>query len=418
MKYALRRAGLFGLGLVLGAAAASSACANSEDSLDSRPTQAGDASLPPSEETGSDAGLDVAVPIDADAAPRECSTFGFCPTVLPDGNATLTGVWGDGTSVVWAVTAEGSVLRWDGAAWQVHTSALGALAKIWGSSATDIWIAGERGLLHGTGASSTALTFAPSPLPEDGVTVASIWGTSANDVWAVGSVLDVDGFTTLPRAYHYAVGDTGPEWTLDPISTEQDLATFTNVWGSPESGLWLVAERPLADMPWVLEAVVLRKASGAAEFAAEVLPGDPKDSAPYNRLLSTVGGAVADTTGTAWVLGRGGYPGAWKGTTTDHGQTFTWAYQRDGEGSDPSLMAFAGSAEGAFWAVGEYGRARHTNGAQWVPTAMTTTKFPITETFYGVWCHGTDQVWVVGQGMALRYDPAKATADKGNGGAQ
>ncbi|AKU95559.1 Type IV fimbrial biogenesis protein PilY1 [Labilithrix luteola] len=409
---------MFGFGLAFLGAAGASACANSTDSFSAQPAETGDASVPPGDETGSDAGSDGAVPVDADAAPRECSTFGFCPTVLPDGSSTLTGVWGDGTGVVWAVTAEGSVLRWDGTAWHVHTSALGALGKIWGSSATDIWIAGERGLLHGTGASSTALTFAPSPLPEDGVTVSSIWGTSGTDVWAVGSVLDVDGFTTLPRAYHYAAGNAGPGWTLDPISTEPDLATITNVWGSPESGLWFVALRPMAEMPWVLEPVVLRKASGAAAFTAEALPADPDESAPSNRLQSVVGGAVADTTGTAWVLGHSSVPGAWKGTTTDHGKTFTWTYHHDGDLTDPSLTAFAGSGEGAFWAVGEYGRARHVQGAQWVPTAMTTTKFPITENFYGVWCHGTTEVWVVGHGMALRYDPTKATVDHGNGGAQ
>ncbi len=117
-----------------------------------------------------------------EAGPRECSTFGFCPTVLPPGDHTLKGVWGDGAGVVWAVTLEGSVLRWNGTAWKVHASDLGALNVIWGSSPTDIWIAGERGVEHGTGASSDSLAFTPNALLEEGVTVSAIWGTSATDV--------------------------------------------------------------------------------------------------------------------------------------------------------------------------------------------------------------------------------------------
>ena len=62
---------------------------------------------------------------DADAStPRECSDDGFCHTALPKGQ-TLRAVWGDGQGVVWAVSGQGAILRWDQTEWKIHASGLG-----------------------------------------------------------------------------------------------------------------------------------------------------------------------------------------------------------------------------------------------------------------------------------------------------
>ena len=182
--------------------------------------------------------------------------------------------------------------------------------------------------------------------------------------------------------------------------------------GSSGSGLWLAGSRPQADAFWLTEVVLLRKHGTQATFTAETLPDDPNDAPPYARIQTVAGGSVTDT--TVWMLGRSNLPGIWKGTSTNGGTSFTWSYQRDGYASDPPLTSVTGNASDALWAAGEGGRVRHWNGTKWAPTPITTTAFPIVDPFYGVWSHATNEVWVVGKGKALRYDPTKAD----NGGAK
>ncbi|AKV04758.1 hypothetical protein AKJ09_11421 [Labilithrix luteola] len=144
---------------------------------------------------------------DADAGPRMCSDQGWCQVPLP-AKQTLRGVWGDGQGIVWAVSAEGNVLRWDGKVWSIHVSMTDPLFAIWGSGPLDIWIGGKAGLFHSAGTSSAALSFEASSAPGDPtVPILSVWGTTASDVWAVGGKR-VQGSPARSRVLHFS--ETAP----------------------------------------------------------------------------------------------------------------------------------------------------------------------------------------------------------------
>ena len=65
----------------------------------------------------------------------------------------LARVWGPGATDLYAVGAKGTVMRYDGKAWRRSWSTVtGDLRSVWGSSATDVWIVGDKGrILHSCG---------------------------------------------------------------------------------------------------------------------------------------------------------------------------------------------------------------------------------------------------------------------------
>lgn len=393
MKLSLGAAGL----LVLAACSplAFVACAVTEQQGEP-PLDVDGAALPPGPDAN--APTDAGAEAEADAPARVCSDQGFCHTPVPP-DQTLRAVWGDGAGAAWAVSEQGAVLRWDGAAWQVHTKDLGPLFAVWGSGPTDVWVGGEGGLHHGTGATAATLTFTAVAAPGDPtIAIRSIWGTSASDVWAVGGN---GGEVPTGRVLHLtASGDAGASWTLDPASAE--ALAFTHVWGTAASGVWLAGSRPIPGDEFFTEVIVLRRPAGAPDFAPVALPSDPQENPTFGR-LGLVGGVSPGGESTMWILGRtaGTLHGIWRGASADSGQSFTWTYERYGRADDPGLNAAFGTAANDVWAAGDYGRLRHWDGKQWSQAAITLTKFPVTEPFYGLWSKGPDEVWVVGDGVAL-----------------
>jgi len=119
--------------------------------------------------------------------------------------ATLWGVIAFSANDVWAVggtpgggTAKPNdvVLHFDGSAWRAETlpdTPLGrSLFKVWGTSASDLYVVGEAGTIwHRKGTSW--LLESKTPLATG--TLFTAWGCSANEVWAVGGndVLRSDG---------------------------------------------------------------------------------------------------------------------------------------------------------------------------------------------------------------------------------
>jgi len=392
---------------------AGAACASSEaDDTALPPDGDGGASILPE---GGEEDLDAEAPAPAkdagiDAGPKTCSDHGFCPTTLP-GDQTVNGLWGDGTGVVWAVTKEGDVLRWDGSAWSVHTSGLGELKTIWGSSPTDIWVGGSQGLQHGTGESSTSLTFASSALPGEWLPpIQSIWGASANDVWAVASW----GFAGSGFAFHYpGPRDGGTKWELDPISTAD--VGFTRVWGG-HGTVWLGGGR-MSTETWANETIVLYK-SGNGEFTELTLPVNPDPKLRDHEKYALLTGAIVSTSTSVVIYGQPEsmfvQPSVWRGTSADGGKTFQFTWAADPRRDIPRIHAVAGVAANNVWAVGEYGRLLHWSGTSWAPTAISITGQPVPDPFFAVWTRGSSEIWVGGKGMALRFDPAHAK----DGGAQ
>lgn len=378
----------------LAVAAALTACADADDSFE--PTPDGGPSVVPVDDAGDAGDRDS----DAGSEAGTCSPGGWCHTALPD-NAMLTGVWGDGAGVVWAVSKQGQVLRWDGDAWKVHATGLGVLRAIWGSSATDIWIGSDTGLLHGEGATSVSLAFTPVTVPGDpSASITSIWGTGPADVWAVGARTDMPPYSG--RVLHYGGGDAGATWTLEDVTAEP--IAFTHVWGGAASGVWLAGVY-FSDVEFFDEGVVLRREASGAAFAPIVMPGDPNDD---RHRLGRVGGVSVPGETTMVLVAKSTYevPSVWRASSPDNGQSFTWTFS-PGSGQDFVMNAVLEIAPNDAWAAGEYGRLRHWNGTRWTQSAVSLTNLPLTRDFHAIWGQPSKDLWVVGDGLAVKRDLSK-----------
>jgi len=94
----------------------------------------------------------------------------------------LLAAWSNGGEL-WASGADGTIVHFDGTAWEVEESGTSAsLQAIFGFSAKDIWAAGEEGtVLHYDGESWSKL-----PIKNYQGTLRTIWGASPDDVWIGG----------------------------------------------------------------------------------------------------------------------------------------------------------------------------------------------------------------------------------------
>ncbi|MBX3211149.1 MAG: hypothetical protein KF850_03885 [Labilithrix sp.] len=354
------------------------------------------------------AGLDAAFDAEVVKPPRTCTDEGWCHTVVPDAQ-TLRDVWGDGEGVVWAVSEGGNVLRWDGTAWAQSYAAGTALYAVWGSHPTDLWVGGESGVFHGTGTSSSSLTwtFVPTAVP-----VRSIWGTSSSDVWAVGyagttsagtgAVLHCSSATADVDA-----GDAEVSCEADPGAAAFP-ARFTKVWGTAADDVWLVGTAGAVAGPFkpgrpppqsTLTTQVLRRGSdGAGGLSWR------KSDAP------AVSGAVALTSGTSasrtlvslCLAGRACYTGR----SSDEGASFSWAPESfnvlSGGFTTLAISAIWAGGSNDIWSAAEIGRLVHGDGLAWRTAAISLDEdIPLDKPFYAIWGSGPNDVWAVGAGIAL-----------------
>ncbi len=186
------------------AAAACSATGNIE-------VPAGDPELAPD---GGDTVVPEAGPDDADSGEEPpldagldaeralvCGDAGFCETRLPKSDVglplSLRSVWAVDAAQVWSVTAEGFVLRYDGASWTTDYRANHELHAVWATS-TDVWVGGEAGLLlHRSAAGNWARVETNHIAP-----IRSIYGTGANDVWFTRDDASIDHFDGAQLGNH------------------------------------------------------------------------------------------------------------------------------------------------------------------------------------------------------------------------
>lgn len=373
-----------------GAAMLATACADGDEPVVSSVDDGG--TLPetaPPVEASVDAGAD------GDATSRTCSDQGFCHTALPR-SETLRAVWGTG-DVVWAVSEEGDVLRWDGNAWMVHAFGLGALFAVWGSGGTDLWIGGEKGLYHGTGATPAAVVFDAVPTPGDAaVAIRTIWGRGASDVWAAGGDADDTG-APRSRVLHLAPGDAGAGWTLDPISSEPFALGL--VWGDAQS-VWLAGDD---GTEYSQSSALFRRGAVAGTFDRVSITAFNPEEGPVQGLPGSISSAGAGADGSVVIAGRtlSATPSLWTagGPPADGG--IGWSYDaRDLD--DPSIRAVWDGAGGATWIAGDYGRVRRRSGTgSWDQAAIMIADFPIIAPLYGIWGTSEDDFWVVGREIAM-----------------
>jgi hypothetical protein len=337
---------------------------------------------------------------DVDSGTPLCSKDGFCPTDLPK-SEHLVSIWGDGDGVVWTVSTEGDILRWDGSAWTIHHRVKGTGFAVWGSGPGDVWVATSAGLLHGVGASPPALVFTPvNDVPGDpAVPILGIWGTGPNDIWFVGGLQDWEQWPPfLGRAVHFG-GDTasgGTGWTSDDELAALGIE-FENIWGSPGTGVWVAGLG--MDEEWQSSFLrVYRRAPGADGWVHVVLPG------PHDYATELLGAGLGSET-TVMISGVSGVTdetnrATWLGTSDDNGQTFSWTYtpqiwwKRD-------FLAYWGTAPNDSWGVGTNGLVSHWNGTTWTQAVLQVTGVPVGKALRAIWGTSSDDFWVVGDEIAL-----------------
>ncbi|MBX3207125.1 MAG: hypothetical protein KF764_18910 [Labilithrix sp.] len=394
------RHGAIALAATLGGFAVG-ACSDSGDDGSPGPGLDGGAVLP-----AHDAGLEPeAAPADAggDAATKICSDQGFCHSELPP-KQHLRGVWGDGQGVVWAMSLEGNILRWDGAEWKVHTRRIvedEGLFALWGTGPTDVWVASSAGLLHGTGASSAAIVFEPVDLPGDAsIPIKSVWGTGPNDIWAAGGIESFDDWPPhfAGRIVHFT-GPTdagGAGWTLDDASREG--VAFRAVFGSATSGVW--THGTTVDEFGNVSARVLRRTPGSSKWTELPLPADPGGGWRPEPQEITAAALSSDT--SLWLAGStGNYDRVrWHGKATAGGASFDWTLTKALFGDRPAY-AFWGLSPNETWAVGESGLVSRWDGAKWSQAVIRVSEVPVAKSFWAIWRTSHDDFWIVGDEVAL-----------------
>ncbi len=384
------------------------ACADSTI-VGNEETPDGGAVIPPAPDGGgaeTEAAAEVpdAAP-DVDATLPLCSKDDFCHTVVPTG-LSLIGVWGDGTGVVWALSSDGDIVRWDGSAWNIHQQTGAQGHSIWGSGPTDVWVASGGGILHGTGASSASLVFSTvDDLPGDpNVPISSIWGTGPDDIWAVGMFQDWEQWPPVfsGRVLHFGgAGEGDGTWTSDDELASMGLG-FRAVWGSSTSGVWLDG-LGADDMGAFIRLV--RRPKGASDWTVTSLPGlqDYAIGLHGAALISDSSVLLSGVTGVP----EESFKTTWRGTSADNGATFKWTYA-----NQPFWMreafAYWGTGANDAWGVGENGLVSHWNGTTWTQAVLRVTDAPVGKTLRAIWGTSNDDLWVVGDGIALH----KTTAGK------
>jgi hypothetical protein len=155
-----------------------------------------------------------------DATIVRCATTTSCAVSSP-ASGPLYGVWGTSATNVYAVGAGGRILHFDGASWTSMTSATGArLSRVTGTSANDVWAAGDTVVLHFDGTTWKNVTSSVTdsrPFPGYQTEVASgiplevgLWAANTGEVY-YGS-FDL----TIMRG-------SGTFWGATPLATREAL---------------------------------------------------------------------------------------------------------------------------------------------------------------------------------------------------
>ena len=137
--------------------------------------------------------------------------------------SNLTAVWGSSATDIWFAGDGGTMLHWDGVALgPIATGNAANLTGLWGSSADDVWAVGDHVTLHFNGEGWTA-----AANPE---ALTDVWGAGPTDVYAStanGDVLHRTGFVWQAEETGYTSGaiqgihgcGPGDIWAVGPGGT-------------------------------------------------------------------------------------------------------------------------------------------------------------------------------------------------------
>ena len=271
------------------------------------------------------------------------------------------------------------------------------LTAVWGTSASDIWVAGDLGTVaHFDG--STWTSQVRDPL----LNVKSICG-HGSDVYFGGEVYQ----GTIDRLHKW----NGSWSTVD--GTRENI--FQLQCGT--SNLWMAQPFGVSAMPWGAASPSVRYHSGGGEFCAAVAETGPEAcvmacgsggvvAPPYAHIRTCDGGLEYELVDTDGGLGDTFHPltlwtdpnlGVLAGISSTSGQI----WQRDASwgalwtGVGPGDIYAGAAYDGGSIAVGGFGRVVEV-GASGVTSAMNIQTSG-NSYLYGVWAPPSGDAWVVGE---------------------
>jgi hypothetical protein len=219
-------------------------------------------------------------------------------------------VHGSAADNVWVGGDSGLLARFDGAAWEGHSSTVlhsfSGYGALWGFSSDDLWAVGGGGVV--VHRESGAWTATLSPVTGD---LRGVWGAAPDDVWAVGDgLVHYDGTGWRDRShlvYPYGlndiwgvsgelwiVGDGGAIYHRDATgwrAEETEDVALHAVWAAAPDDVWAVGSG---------NAIV--HYDGSAWQRVD----HPRDGEPYGWLRAIRGAAADDI----WAVGDTALPDA------------------------------------------------------------------------------------------------------------
>lgn len=294
----------------------------------------------------------------------------------------LTTVWGSTTGQVFVTSQAGQLLRYTGSIWELAYQAPTALTALWGSSDNDIFVAGIDGaIFHYQDQQWTEVFRVPTAL------FTHIWGSAANDVFVAG---------WQGAIFHY----NGQQWTPMVTGTSTWLK---GIWGSSATDVFAVGKNTILHydgQQWTPMTppvpMHLNRVWGTAAdnvFAVGENGVLHYDGQQWQIILAQPGIELmdiwGDANGVVFVVGEQGTilqyaDQQWTTIAAENRHYFLEAVW----GSDPTDV----------FAVGD--QLLHYNGSQWTPMFSA---LPIQ--LKGVWGTSHNRVFAVGDlGTILHYD--------------
>ena len=307
----------------------------------------------------------------------------------------LTGSAVSGTSAtdVWAA-GDGFIAHWDGQSW---TESTGDLRHFWvdvlAITATDAWAIAKQGYAAHWNGTRWTETSPPNPASID---LNRLWGTGTNDVWAVGdngtyhwtgagwqtvntgigaSVAAIGGSSSSDIWVAYAGSGmhhwNGTAWSNDTSSTA--FADILNIYAASPTDAWATSRTQLIHWNGTAWSLV-HKATG------------------YEIFGRVTGTSASDV----WVIGGPGVA-HWNGTAwSSWAPQYRYAYTVVAFGPSDALLS------------GDDGYMARWNGTTW--TEVTAGAAHVSEHFVSVWASGATNAWLAAEGGDVyRFDGAQLT---------
>lgn len=154
---------------------------------------------------------------------------------LPHGlNATtvkLAAVWGSSPTDVWVAGSAGMTEHWNGTAWTAYDAGVDDLIRVWGTSPTEVFVAAKNGNVYAWDGTRWALS---STVPLAKSSLVDYRACAANDIWA--SVVTQYGNLLVPELAHF----DGSAWhTYTPGELELPNGT-ARVFCAAPGDVWMV----------------------------------------------------------------------------------------------------------------------------------------------------------------------------------